>query len=327
MRRREFVALCGTAAAWPISARAQQQGRTARIGFLGARPDNPFIVATNAAFREELRQRGWIEGGNLTIEYRYINDPKVDLAAQAADLVRSNVDLLVATGPEPVLQAAVNATRTIPIAMIAVNFDPIARGYVASLARPGGNVTGIFIRQLELAQKQLELLTQAFPERKRIAALYDALSADQFVASQQTAAQMNLDFHGLKLENPPYDFNAGFNALAQGSPQMLLVLSSPFFTASQRLIADLAVERRLPTMFIFRTYVEAGGLMSYGVDFAAMHRRLAGYVQKILEGTKPADIPVEQPTKFELAVNMKTANAIGVEIPLSIQLRADQVIE
>jgi putative ABC transport system substrate-binding protein len=131
----------------------------------------------------------------------------------------------------------------------------------------------------------------------------------------------------LKLENPPYDFNAGFHALAQGSPQMLLVLSSPFFTASQRLIADLALERRLPTMFIFRTYVEAGGLMSYGVDFAAMHRRLAGYVQKILEGTKPADIPVEQPTKFELAVNMKTANAIGVEIPLSIQLRADQVIE
>jgi len=243
-----------------------------------------------------------------------------------ADLVRSKIDLLVTGGPENVLRTAVNATRTIPIAMMAVNFDPVARGYVASLARPGGNVTGIFFRQLELAQKQLELLTQAFPERKT-AALYDALSADQFAASAQTAAQMNLELHGLKLENPPYDFNAAFHVLAQDSPQMLLVQSSPYFTSSQRPIASLAIEQHLPTMFIFKTYVEAGGLMSYGADFVAMHRRIADYVEKILEGAKPADIPVEQPTKFEFTVNLKTAKAIGVEIPLSIQLRADQVIE
>ncbi len=317
MRRRDFVALCGTAVAWPFAAQAQQQGRTARIGFLGGKPDNPLIVASNAAFREELRQRGWIEGKNLTIEYRNINDPKIDLAAQAADLVKSNVDLLVAIGPEPVLQAAVNATRTIPIAMIAVNFDPIARGYVASLARPGGNVTGIFVRQLGLAQKQLELLTQAFPERKKIAVLYDALSADQFAASEQTAAQMSLNLHGLKLDNPPYDFNAAFQVLAAGSPQMLLVLSSPYFTSSQRLITGLAIERHLPTMFIFKIYVEAGGLMSYGVDFVAIHRRIAGYVDKILDGAKPADVPVEQPTTFELAVKMKTAKAIGVVDPVA----------
>lgn len=180
---------------------------------------------------------------------------------------------------------------------------------------------------MELAQKQVELLTQAFPERKKIGALYDVLSADQFEASARTAAQMNLQLRGVKLENPPYDFNEAFHALAQGSPQMLLVQSSPYFTSSQRLIASLAIEQRLPAMFIFKSYVEAGGLMSYGVDYVAMNRRIAGYVEKILEGAKPADIPVEQPSKFEFTVNLKTAKAIGVEIPLSIQLRADQVIE
>jgi putative tryptophan/tyrosine transport system substrate-binding protein len=327
MRRRDFMALAGSAAAWPVVVRAQQRGKIARIGFLGSLPDNPMVIAADSAFSDELRQRGWVEGQNLSIEYRYVNDPKVDLAAQVAELVRSGIDLLVAQGSESVLQTAVNATRTIPIAMIAVNFDPIAHGYVSSLARPGGNVTGIFFRQLELAQKQLELLTQAFPERKRVAALYDTLSADQFAASEKTAAQMNLQLHGVKLEKPPYDFKAAFDVLAQGSPQMLLVLSSAYFTSSQSLIAALAIERRLPTMFIFQSYVEAGGLMSYGADLVAMQRRLADYVEKILEGAKPADIPVEQPTKFDLTVNLKTAKAIGVEIPLSIQLRADQVIE
>jgi putative ABC transport system substrate-binding protein len=259
--------------------------------------------------------------------YRYPGDLGVDLAAQVGDLVKSNIDALVAVGPEFVLQTAVAATRTIPIAMIAVNFDPIARGYVSSLARPGGNVTGIFFRQLELAQKQLELLAQAFPERTRAAALYDAFSADQFEAAKRTAESINLQFHGLKLENPPYDFEAAFRVLAQGSPQMLLVLSSGYFTPSQSLIASLAAQHRLPTMFIFKTYVEAGGLMSYGVDYVAMHRRIAAFVAKILEGTKPADIPVEQPTRFEFVVNLKTAKAIGIELPTSILLRADEVIE
>jgi putative ABC transport system substrate-binding protein len=285
------------------------------------------FAAANSGFSDELRQLGWVEGQNLIIEYRYPTDPGVDLAAQVGELVKSNIDALVAVGPELVLQTAVGATHTIPIAMIAINFDPIARGYVSSLARPGGNVTGIFFRQLELAQKQLELLTQAFPERTKAAALYDALSADQFEAAKRFADSINLQIHGLKLENPPYDFAAAFRALAQGSPQMLLVLSSGYFTPSQSLIASLAAQQRLPTMFIFRTYVEAGGLMSYGVDYVAMHRRIAALVAKILEGSKPADIPVEQPTRFEFVVNLKTAKAIGIELPTSILLRADEVIE
>jgi putative ABC transport system substrate-binding protein len=328
MKRREFITLlAGAASAWPLPARAQQPRKIARVGFLGGLPNNPMTVASYSGFSSELRQLGFVEGRNLIIDYRYINDPGADLAARAAELVRSNVDVLVATGPEAVLQAAVGASHTIPIAMIAINFDPIARGYVSSLARPGGNVTGIFFRQLELAQKQLELLTQAFPGKTKAAALYDALSADQFMAAAHSAESMNLELRGLKLENPPYDFDAAFRVLAQGSPHMLLVLSSPHFTGSQLQIAKLAIEQRLPTMFIFKTYVEAGGLMSYGADFIAMHRRIAAFVGKMLEGAKPADIPVEQPTKFELVVNLKTAIAIGVELPTSILLRADEVIE
>jgi putative tryptophan/tyrosine transport system substrate-binding protein len=328
MRRREFIALVGGAAIGsPLQLQAQQPRKHARIGFLNVRPNIPLFAAAYSGFSDELRQLGWIEGQNLIIEYRYTTDPGVDLAAQVAELVKSNIDALVAAGPEFVLQTAVGASHTIPIAMIAINFDPIARGYVSSLARPGGNVTGIFFRQLELAQKQLELLTQAFPERTKAAALYDELSADQFAAATRAAESLNLQFHGLKLENPPYDFEAAFRVLAQGSPQMLQVLSSGYFTPSQSLIASLAIQQRLPTMFIFKTYVEAGGLMSYGVDYVAMHRRIAAFVGKMLEGTKPADIPVEQSTRFEFVVNLKTAKAIDVQMPLSILLRADQVIE
>src|SRR5215468_3152317 len=201
------------------------------------------------------------------------------------------------------------------------------RGYVSSLARPGGNVTGIFLRQPELAQKQVELMTEAFPQRTKVVALYDALSADQFMAAKRVAEVMKLEIRELKLENPPYDFDAAFRVLGQDPSLMLLVLSSPHFTPSQSRIAALAIEQRLPTMFIFKSYVEAGGLMSYGVDFVAMHRRIAAFVGKILKGAKPADIPVEQPTQFEIVVNLRTAKAIGIELPTSTLLRANEVIE
>ena len=328
LRRRDFVALLGGAVgAWPWAVSAQQLGKIMRVGFLGAQPNVPMFVAAFSGFSSELQQLGYVEGQNLTIEYRYINEPRADVAAQAAELVRSNIDVLVATGPEVVLQAAVDATHTIPIVMIAINFDPIARGYVSSLARPGGNVTGIFLRQPELAQKQVELLTEAFPQRTKVVALYDALSADQFMAAKRVAEVMKLEIRGLKLENPPYDFDAAFRVLGQDPSLMLLVLSSPHFTPSQSRIAALAIEQRLPTMFIFKSYVEAGGLMSYGVDFVAMHRRIAAFVGKILKGTKPADIPVEQPTQFEIVVNLRTAKAIGIELPTSTLLRANEVIE
>jgi putative ABC transport system substrate-binding protein len=241
--------------------------------------------------------------------------------------MRSQPDLVVAIGPEVALQALVGASGSVPIVFTAVNYDPIARGYVTSLARPGGNITGVFFQQLELAGKQVELLAQAFPDRPRMAVFFDGLSADQFSAAERTATSLNLQIQALRLENPPYDFDGAFQNAKAGTAQVVLVLSSPFFIPHTARIGQLAIEHRLPTMFIAKNYVRAGGLMSYGVDFVLMYRRAADYVAKILKGTKPADLPVEQATKFELVVNLKTAKAIGIELPTAILLRADEVIE
>ena len=209
----------------------------------------------------------------------------------------------------------------------AVNYDPLARGYITSLARPGGNITGVFFRPLELAVKQLEILTEAFPDRKRLAVLWDGQSADQFTAAESAAKTRNVELQSHKLEALPYDFDAVFKKVSEGSAEMVLILSGPGFTRYRSQIAELAIARRLPSMFTFKHYVEAGGLMSYGVDFPPMYRRAAVYVAKILGGTRPADLPVEQAAKFETVVNLKTAKAIGVTLPTSILLRADEVIE
>jgi len=327
MTRRTFITfLGGAAAAWPLAARAQQAGKVIRIGFLGASVNSPAMAAQYQSFLAELREHGFSEGQNIIVDYRRLDDPRGPFAV-AAELMRLQVDLIVATGPEVALQAVVGASRSIPIVIVAVQYDPIARGYVSSLARPGGNITGVFYRQPELAAKQLEILTQAFPEKSRLAVLYDVNSSYQFRAAEGAAKSMHLELRPLKLEQPPYDFSAAFQTMAQGGAQMVLVLSSPFFVEHRPLVAALAIEHRLPTMFVFRSYVDAGGLMSYGVEQLAMYRRIGVYVAKILKGTKPADLPVEQPTKFELVVNLKTAKAIGVELPTSILLRADEVIE
>jgi len=326
--RRQFVsALGGATLAWPLAARAQQLGRNARIGILRPSLDDPVVERGYPAFLDELKKSGFSEGQNLTIEaVRTDQDPQ-KLFAATADLVRSNVELLVLTGAGTGLQAAVAASSTIPIVMWANNIDPIAHGYVKSLARPGGNITGIVSLQTELAAKQVELLTQALPGRTRLAVLYDEISTDQFTAAERQAKLLRLDVQSLKLENPPYDFDTAFRSLAAGSPQMLLVLSSQYFALSRANIADLAIQQRLPTMFIFKSYAQAGGLISYGVDPPAIFRQLGFYVAKILNGAKPADLPVEQAVKFELVINLKTAKAIGVELSTAIQLRADEVIE
>jgi putative tryptophan/tyrosine transport system substrate-binding protein len=326
--RRQFIsALGGTALTWPLAARAQQLGRTARIGLLTSAPGDTVNGPGIPAFLDELKKSGFSEGQNLTIEaVRADQDPK-KLFAETADLVRSNAELLVAEGSEIALQAAMAASPTIPIVMWAINYDPIARGYVKSLARPGGNITGIVSLQTELAAKQVELLTQALPGRTRLAVLWDAISADQFAAAEHQARSLRLEVRSLKLENPPYDFDAAFQSLAEGAPQMLLVLSSQYFGPYRSHIAELAIQQRLPAMFIFKGYVQVGGLISYGIDPAANFRQVVFYVAKILNGAKPADLPVEQATKFETVINLKTAKAIGVELSTAIQLRADEVIE
>lgn len=328
MKRREFIGLVGGTAAWPLTARAQHSaGKMARIGFLGNTIGNLITSQGYPAFLDELKKSGFSVGQNLVIEeVRDIQDNK-RLFVEAADLARSNVDVLVAAGPEITLQAAVAASRTIPIVVWAINYDPIARGFVKSLTRPGGNITGIVSLQTKLAAKQVELLTQALPGRTRLAILWDGLSIDQFAAAEHQALSLGLNVQSLKLENPPYNFDAAFRSLSEGSPQMLLVLSSPFFSDFRARIAELAIQQLLPTMFIFKSYVQAGGLISYGIDPSANFRQVGLYVAKILNGAKAADLPVEQATKFELAVNLKTAKAIGIDLSTSILLRADEVIE
>jgi len=327
MRRREFIGLLGGATAWPAMVRAQQAERLARVGWIGPSLDNAQSAGGFKTFIAELHKLGFTEGRNLIVEHRPSDQGALQAFASANELVAAKAEVLLANGPEVSLQAAVAARPAVPIVMLANNYDPFARGYIKTLAQPGGNITGMFYRQPELAVKQLELLMEAFPERTRLAVLWDAQSADQFSAVERLASSKPLALRALKLENPPYDFDAAFAALVPDQPQMLQVLSSPLFTAHRARVAELAIGHRLPTMFIFKIYVEAGGLMSYAPDTEPMYRRAAGYVAKILRGAQPADLPVEQASNFKFAVNLKTARAIGITLPTSILLRADEVIE
>jgi putative ABC transport system substrate-binding protein len=287
MRRRDFIALIGTAAAaWPLAARAQQAGKVPRIGFLGPARTTQVQVDFYQVFVAQLEKNGFREGQNIIIEHRATDDPRGPFVG-AAELLRSQPDLIVAAGPEVALQAVIGASGHIPIVMFAVNFDPIERGYVTSLAQPGGNITGLVVRPIELARKQIDLLRQAFPDRDRLAVLYDALTADQFTAANQAAKSLNLQVQALKLEIPSHDFASAFQAAAAGGAQLMLVLSSPAFSKRRAELAELAVKHRLPTMFTFKHYVDGGGLMSYGVEFPSMWRRIADYVARILNGAKP----------------------------------------
>jgi putative ABC transport system substrate-binding protein len=327
MQRRDFIkVVAGSAATWPLVARAQQAEKLPRVGFLGPQArTNVGMVEYYRAFSSQLEKNGFREGQNIVVEYRAIDDPRGPFVA-AAELVRAQPDLLVIAGPEIALQAVIGASGHIPIVMFAVNFDPIERGYVTSLAQPAGNITGVISRPLELARKQIDLLRQVFPDRNRLAVLYDTQSADQFTAADQGAKSLNLQVQALKVD-PAYDFAGIFEAAAKGGAQLVLVQSSPAFTKHMPEIGEVAVKHRLPTMFTFRHYVDHGGLMSYGVDFPPLWRRTADYVARILKGAKPAELPIEQPTKFEFVVNLKTAKALGVTIPNGILLAADEVIE
>ena len=233
----------------------------------------------------------------------------------------------VAVGPEISLRAALAPNSGLPIVILAFNYDPIARGYVESLAHPGGNITGAFTRQPELAVKQLQLLVEAFPEKNQLGILWDDQTTEQFGSAEQEAQKMRLVMKSIKLTSPPYDFEKAFRAAEENGAQILLFLSSPLFAPHSKEIADLAMRYRLPTMFTFKFYVEAGGLMAYGVNTEPLFRRGAAFVAKILRGGKASDLPVEQATNFELTVNLKTAKAAGFTLPTSILLRANEVIE
>ncbi len=310
----------------PFAATAQQPGKVARVGFLIlAAPDRSASPSFHA-FAQGLRELGYVEGQNLVIEFRTAQGNIERLPDLAAELVRLPVDVLVASGPEAALRAARHATSTMPIVMIAVNYDPMARGYIDGLARPGGNTTGVFFMQLALTGKRLELLKETLPQLTRVSALWDVHTADQWRVAEAAVQSMGLQLQSVELRHPPSDFTGAIGVAIRERAEALLVLSSPIMAQKRAEIAALALTHRLPAMYQAREWVTAGGLMSYGPSYPAMYRRAADYVDRILKGTKPADLPIEQPTKIELVINLKTANTLGLTIPPSLLFQADEVI-
>jgi putative ABC transport system substrate-binding protein len=292
------VALCGQ----PL-AMAQQDAKVFRIGAVsaGAPRSSPHWVALG----QRLGELGYVEGRNVSIEFRSAEGKPERFPGLLADLVRLRVDVILAVGPEGSLRAAKEATTTIPIVAVAIDYDPIARGYVAGLARPGGNITGLFLRQPELTAKRV---------------------ADQLEEADAVARSIGLQLQRFEFRDPPYSFDAPMREAVRQHAGALLGLASPIFFRQRAELAQLAIKNRLPAIVPFRVAAEAGVLMAYGADLPDMLRRAAEYVDRILKGMKPADLPMEQPTKFEFVINLRTAKALGLTIPPSLLLRADHTV-
>ncbi len=326
MKRREFIlALGGAAASTPFAARAQRPATPPTIGFLGATTSataNQWV----AAFVARLKELGWVEGRTVMIEYRWAEAHSERYAEIAAELVDRKVDVIVTWASAPVL-AAKRATTVVPI-VFAAQMDPVGAGVVASLSRPGGNVTGLSLQQVDTAGKRLELLREFVPHLGRLAIMANIDAAGAILERreiQATAHTLGLEVANLEIRQTD-DIAAAIEAL-KGHADALYVATDPLVFTNRVRINSLAQDARLPTIYGSREYVEAGGLMSYGPSYTDLFRRAADYVDKILRGTKPGDIPVEQPTRFELIVNLKTAKALGLNVSPTLLARADEVIE
>jgi putative ABC transport system substrate-binding protein len=327
MKRRAFIASVVSVLGVPLAGEAQQPGKVPRVGFLGPRSRSdgaPFLDA----FLQGLQELGWMEGQNIAIEYRFADGRLDRLPDLATELVRLKVDVILAASTPPAV-AAKNATSTIPIIM-ATSADPVELGLVASLARPGGNVTGLsFSVGLQVVGKELELLREIVPRARRVAVLSNPANPGNVLAIQSvksTASALGVQLQFLEARGPN-EFEAAFAAMARGRAGALLVVPDAVFGLYRARLQNLVAKSRLPAMYGLREHVEAGGLMSYAVDVRDSFRRSATYVDKILKGAKPADLPVEQPTKFELVINLKTAKALGLTIPPSVLARADEIVE
>jgi len=326
MQRREFIRLLGGAAAgWPLVARAQRPTKPPTIGYLSG--GSPSTESQRiAAFVLQLHELGWIEGRNVAIEYRWTEGRNDRVAEIASEFVRLNVDVIVTIGT-PAALAAKQATSVIPVVFTTVA-DPVGSGLVASLARPAGNVTGLSIQQTDLAGKRLEFLREVVPGLGRLAILANVGNpATELEMNDVQAAARTLGLEAATSEiRRAEDIAPAFGAL-KGHTEALYVVGDALINTNRVRISTLALAARLPTMHALRDYVEAGGLMSYGPNLTDLFRRAAGYVDKILRGAKPGDIPVEQPTKFELVINLTTAKALGITVPPQVVARADEVIE
>ncbi len=323
MRRRKFITLLGAAAAaWPLAARAQQPVAVPRIGYLASTSDD----LRTRAFRQGLRELGYIEGQNIVVEYRMAEGSIGKLPDFVSELVRLKVAVIF-TRSTAALEAASKATTTIPI--VSVSADPVGEGFAASLRRPGGNITGLANFTSQLAGKRLDLLKAVVPKLSRVAVLWRPDVASAALRMRETvAAASSLGVSLAPVEvRGPNDFEPAFSAIEQQRVDALVPLRSNLINLYQRRIVELAANYRLPAVYDDREFPAAGGLMSYGTMLADLDRRAATYVDKILKGAKPSDLPIEQPTKFELVINLKTAKALGIDVPLHLQQLADEVIE
>jgi putative tryptophan/tyrosine transport system substrate-binding protein len=326
MRRRELMLLLGGAmTAWPFATRAQQKAMPV-ISFLGSTSPGPYAPFV-AAFRQGLAETGYVEGQNLAIEYRWAEGSYDRLPALATDLVGRKVDL-IATSGSPSAPAAKGATSTIPIVFTALG-DPVGAGLVASLARPGGNLTGSSIMAIELTAKRLELLYELVPQAGVIALLVNpnGLNAEPTIREAQKAARAKGVQLAILRTGTESEIDAAFASLVQLHAGGLIVGAEPFFTSRRDQLVALAARHAVPAIYELREFAASGGLISYGASITASYRLAGIYAGKILKGAKPADMPIEQPTKFELVINLKTANALGLTVPQSILARADEVIE
>ena len=328
MKRRAFLAGLGSAVAWPVVARGQQAEKLPVIGYLSPGSSAVGPLARHDAFQEGLRELGYVEGKNIAIAYRFADGKFDRLDELAAQLVRLKVDVIVSVVTQASL-AAKKATSTIPVVMVSVG-DPVGSGLIASLARPGANVTGTAAIAAEVIGKSLELIKEVIPSLSRVAVLWNpnnVVFQGQILSATEDAARglaVELQTFGVR---GPDEFDGAFAAMSDGRAGALLVLPDPMLAFHQTRIIDLANRRRLPSMYGLRDHAAAGGLMAYGPDYAQIYRRAATYVDKVLKGARPADLPVEQPTKFELVINLKTAKALGLTMPPLLLARADEVIE
>jgi putative tryptophan/tyrosine transport system substrate-binding protein len=326
--RREFITVLGCAAAWPLAARAQQPARY-RIGHLAiaAPTDTPPPPPANwDAFVQGLREAGYTEGQNIAFEHRSAHDQPELFPKLAFELASLKVDAIFARGTWA-LAAAKNATRMIPIVGIDLEIDPVEAGLVASIARPGGNITGLFLDLSELSGKHLQILKEIIPATSRVAVLGDSnINTPQLRELKRVAQSLALQTQAVELKDAA-NLEGAFESAKNWGADALIVLSNPLTLAYRTRIAELAAKARLPTIYLYRAHVHAGGLISYGPDLPDMFRRAGGYVGRILGGTKPADLPIERPVRFDMVVNLRTAKSLGITIPEMLLVRADEVIE
>jgi putative tryptophan/tyrosine transport system substrate-binding protein len=331
MRRRAFFVLIGATAAWPLTVHAQQPSKSYRVGVLAAGGSNTPDLPLWAAFAQGFRDLGYIEGRNLVLEGRFAEGSLDRLPALVAELAALKVDVIVVFGPAPVAAAKAMAAG-IPIVMVAGSSDPIGEGLIASFARPGGNITGLtYAVSSERFGKQLEMLKEVVGPLSRVAVLWDA-DLDLFRCSwavplEAAARELNLQIEAPFLVHKADDFESAFAAMAERKVEAVVVTSNSIMLQNKERVAKIALQHRLPTMAAFKEFPAVGLLMSYGPNLPSIYRRAAAFVDRILKGTPPADIPVEQPTKYDLVINLNTAKALGVTIPPSRLARADEVIE